>query len=420
LATLAAACGIPEGHGADGGFPDGSPQAIVVRAQDAAADDDADLPDGLDAGLPDAGPQPPDASRPPRDAGPRFPDAGRPIDRPDGGPHDLPWLEVQLTDTAHRLLGVDPSGTLFALLWGGDPSQLWTSRDAVRWFPRPAFRGHEFLRMAALLDGVLLADTTIAGSHVLARSDDHGQTWSEVLPLGDRRMLQPRSVAELRGTVFLAEYQVASQEPVPIHVWASEDRGATWQVRATLEGYRHAHGLLADPLANELWAFMGDPTGAMLRSADAGATWSVVVPAPWGVVVDAVLTPEGLLFGTDGLYVPAFPRIERLLAGDQVRVLRPLPAPSYSIDAVRGGGYLLGTTHEAGGDIYPPGDDAAHLFASPDGWSWTEVLAYDRADPAEYGRLDVYWDLPDGRVLVEFANAAGLGTGFLVARAVLR
>ncbi|HCF60364.1 MAG TPA: exo-alpha-sialidase, partial [Myxococcales bacterium] len=49
--------------------------------------------------------------------------------------------------------------------------------------------------------------------------------------------------------------------------------GESWSVRFTFEGFRHAHGLLADPKTGALWAFMGDYTGGILRSYDSGHSW---------------------------------------------------------------------------------------------------------------------------------------------------
>lgn len=369
---------------------------------------------------------PRDAGRAPRDASEQavvvaMPDSGA---SDAGAAPDAGWtslsLDIESVDAERRLLGVDGAGRMYALASSDSPSRLWTSTDARTWTPLPPFAGHVFVRLSPLSDGVLLADTLEGASHVIARSSDGGATWREVLPLGDRRILQPHSIAELSGEVFLAEYQVATQLPVPINLWASADRGLSWTVRHVFQGYRHAHGLLADPTAGTLWAFLGDPTGAIVRTRDRGASFAAVVPAPLGVIVDAVVTPRGLLFGTDGLYQPSFPRIARLGLDDQLAILADLPGPSYSLHALQPAGFLLGTTREPDGDVYPPGDDAAHLYGSVDGDLWQEVLGFERADPTGYGRLDVYWSLPDGRALVEFANAKGLGTGFLVARPVLR
>lgn len=371
------------------------------------------------------------AGTPPFDASMGTPDGS--ATGSDAGFHSPSSKDLSLhgatTDSAHRVLAVDPGGRIVATAFSDTRSRLWASADARTWTVRGTFPGHDFLSMSALQDGVLVADTVSslpsgAGfRHVLARSADGGATWQEILVLGDRSMLQPHSVAELDGTVFFAEYQTTSIPPVPINLWASLDRGATWSVRHTFLGFRHAHSLLADPASGSLWAFMGDATGATLRSSDMGVTWSVVIPGLQGVIVDAVMTPNGLLFGTDGLYRPAQPRIERLAPGDLLSVLQDLPGPSYSVHKVDPAGFLLGTTRETGGDVYAPGDDSAHLFSSVDGMSWREIMSFPRIDPTAYGRIDVYWSLPDGRVVVEVANGQEFGmtgSGFMLATPVLR
>jgi hypothetical protein len=194
-------------------------------------------------------------------------------------------------------------------------------------------------------------------------------------------------------------------------------------VRYTFEDFRHAHGLHADEASGRLWAFMGDLTGGILRSTDAGFEWQSVLLDPEAVIVDAVTTPEGLLFGTDGLYLPLRPAIKRLRADDTLQTLARLPGPSYSIHPNPAGGFLVGTTRETGGDVYAACDLSAHLFGSADGQVWSEVLALPRASAFDYCRIDPRWSLPTGEVVVDVDNARGFGPGgrgFIVFRMVPR
>lgn len=361
----------------------------------------------------------------------------------------LPGLTVsgRLTDLAHQLLGhqaaralaraplgvvpdvsglltfrathvelrydfkaVDRAGTAYATRVDESHRRVWASDDSGRtWTARgqhPASAA--FLQIATLSDGVLLADTQLRGLHTVARSTDQGATWEDVLPLDGYQMLQPHSVAELGGEVFLAEYQVDTLE-APIRVWVSKDRGATWRVRYTFQGRRHCHALIADPAKKALWALMGDRFGGLLRSTDRGFSWTPVVDGPPGVAVDAVVTPEGLLLGLDNLFLPDRPVIKRVNPDDSVTVLAPLPGPSYSIVRLPSGGYALGTTREVDGDVYPPGDESAHVFASADGERWQEVFDIPRGLRDEYGRADVRWSLPTGEVALELINARSFG-----------
>jgi hypothetical protein len=323
-------------------------------------------------------------------------------------------VEVVRQDLEHDLRAVDHAGTLYATVLGDGDRRLWASGDGGQSFQlRGALPiGDAFGPIAVLGDDTLLADTVTAGKHTVARSTDHGATWQDVLPLGGYRLLQPHSVAELDGAVYLAEYQVAAAI-APIHLWFSADAGATWSVRHVLEGYRHAHAVIADAGRGALWLLMGDGTGGLLRSLDGGTSFAPVVGSPDGVAVDAsVLGDGGLLFGRDALFHPAQPAVVRLDGEDHATVEASLPGPSYSIHALAGGGgFLLGETHEVAGDVYPPDDSSAHLFGSGDGRGWTELMAFTPLSYQDYTRADVRWQLPTGEALVEVANALGYGPG---------
>ncbi|WNZ63710.1 hypothetical protein QEG98_08410 [Myxococcus sp. MxC21-1] len=330
-------------------------------------------------------------------------------------------LKVTLTNSSHEVLTVDTAGTVFAVKRETGRALLWASTDNARsWQPRGRHpQGSSFQVMTSLKDGTLLADTLAPdGMHALARSTDNGATWSDVLPLGLFRMLQPGNIRELHGTVFFGEYQVFANES-PIRIWASTDGGATWKVRATLTGRRHCHSLVADAEQGVLWAMMGDARGGLLRSVDDGVTWSAVVDGPRGVAVDGIITPPGLLFGSDTLYGPDFPSIRLVGANDEMMEMTRLPGPSYSVLRLRGGGFLMGTTRETGGDVYAPGDESAHVFISADGRTWTEFMAYPRLLPDDYARADVYWQLPSGEVLLRLTNVQGIGTGFQLLESTL-
>lgn len=330
-------------------------------------------------------------------------------------------LTETLTNSTHDVLTVDPDGTVFAVQREMGRSLLWASTDNARtWTPRGRHpKGSAFQVMTSLKDGTLIADTLAQGGmHSLSRSTDNGATWRDVLPLGMFRMLQPGNIRELRGTVFFGEYQVFSNES-PIRIWASTDGGATWTVRATLEGRRHCHSLVADAEQGVLWAMMGDARGGLLRSVDDGVTWSAVVDGPRGVAVDGIVTPPGLLFGSDTLYGPDVPSIRRVGADDEMMEMTRLPGPSYSVLRLRDGGYLMGTTRETGGDVYAPGDEAAHLMFSADGVTWAEFKAYPRLLPDDYARADVYWQLTSGEVLLRLTNVQGIGTGFQLLESTL-
>ncbi|WP_228530934.1 MULTISPECIES: sialidase family protein [Myxococcaceae] len=362
-------------------------------------------PPPTDGGVPDAGT--PDAGVP--DAG--SPDAGTSPDAgvPDAGTGTRLTLSVTLTETRFNFLGVDGSGTAYATRFGESESRLYASTDNARtWTLRGTHpNGSSFKELAVLSNGTLIADTQRSSSHWLSRSTDGGRTWSEVLSAGVYRMLTPHSIAELDGTVYWAEYQTFTGEATPIRVWASTDNGATWSVRATLNGHRHAHGLRADPARSALWIYFGDttPQGATLRSTDAGRTWTTLLTGQEGIIVDAEVLPNGdLIFGQDISFLPERPAIGRLSPTGVYTVLAQLPGPSYSGHTVRSGGFVIGATREPGGDIYPPGAENAYLYGSLDGVTWEPLLSYRRLNTVDNARMDVYWELPTGELVLELEN----------------
>jgi hypothetical protein len=170
-----------------------------------------------------------------------------------------------------------------------------------------------------------------------------------------------------------------------------------------------------------LWAMMGDLHGGLLRSTDEGVTWRPVVDGPPGVAVDGVVTPRGLLFGTDNLYAPPRPGVQLVTREDVMVQQAALPGPSYSLFPIAGGGFVMGTTRETRGDVYAPDDVSAHVLYSADGKAWSEFAAFPRLLDTDYARADVYWQLPSGELVLDLSNTIELGArGFLLLKAVRR
>jgi len=327
-----------------------------------------------------------------------------------------PGLEVVHTNTTHHFLAVDPSGRAYALQLGDSASRLYVSTDGARtWTFRARHPlGSWFHVMTALADGTLLANTSRNGRYYISRSGDGGATWSEVLLLDTYRMLTPRNIAELDGTVYLLEYQAFTTGDAPIRLYASADQGRTWQVRQTFLGHRHGHGLAADPARHALWAFFGDTTrqAGLFRSTDAGRTWTRLVAGQDANVVTATVLGDGtLLYGQDISYLPSRPHVAQV-APDGVYVeLAQLTGPAYSTYGASGGGFVVGCAREPDGDIYLPGDVSAHVWISPNGVDWTMARSYPRLSAIENVRADVYYELPSGLLVLQLKNAQGFGSG---------
>jgi len=268
--------------------------------------------------------------------------------------------------------------------------------------------------MTSLADGTLIADVSGSSSHALARSTDHGVTWKNVLQIGPYRMLTPHSIAELDGAIYFAEYQVFTSSSTPIRLWKSPDRGETWTVQQTFDGHRQANGLAVDPQRKALWVYFGatDAQSGVHRSIDGGATWSAIVKGKEGDVVDAQVLPDGsLLCGQSISYQPWRPTVARIGVGGPVSHLATLPSASYSTHAVSTGGFVIGTTYEVFSDVSPAGWTRGSLWGSGDGVQWKKLLDVPRLSSTDDVRVDVYWELATGELVVSVRNAAGFGPG---------
>ena len=318
-------------------------------------------------------------------------------------------LNVTFVDTAHELMAVDPAGTAYGTLTDPDDdgATVWASTDDGRsWAPRgrhPA--GFAFVRMTALSDGVLLGDVLSPDGNILTRSADGGRTWTDVLPMYPYRTLSPHSFDELEGVVYFGEYQDFQGGDTPINLWQSRDRGQTWSVAAAFRGHRHCHAVRADPATRSIWMFFGDvdTEAALVRSTDGGVTWTTQQEGEaTALSVDGTFTPQGLLYSLD-VNPPDVSGILRLSPTGVVTKLATIPGPSYSLHALRGGGYLSGVTRETN-PYYPPDNVSAHLFGSLDGETWAEVAQYPRTTDTDYSQADVYWELRSGEAVVHFYN----------------
>ncbi|WP_253908883.1 WD40/YVTN/BNR-like repeat-containing protein [Corallococcus exiguus] len=397
------------GSGQDGGTPDagsGTPDGGVDAGTPDAGSSDAGsgtADGGVDAGTPDAGSGTDagvDAGTPPVDAGTQGPVT----------------LEPVFTNTTHEVLAVDGAGTVYALALDGSRSKLLASTDGGRTFSArgQGVGGASFWVMAALKDGTLLAQMSRSGSYHLERSTDGGRTWADVASLGSYRAMSPASFAELGSTVFFLEYQTFTSGNTPLRLWASTDGGATWATRATFQDHRHGTALYADATRSVLWATFGSSSAqaAVVRSTDGGRTWTKVMGGyAANAVTGTVLSGGELLLGQSTLYEPEHPKLLRVYASGRVDALMTLPGPAYSVDALMGGGFVMGTARADVGDVQPASDLYARLFTSTDGVAWMEARRYERATSGVLARAEVWGVLPGGDLVVRAENLKGFGTG---------
>jgi hypothetical protein len=123
-----------------------------------------------------------------------------------------------------------------------------------------------------------------------------------------------------------------------------------------------------------------------------------------------VLEDGSLLYGQDTLYLPYQPHIMQLAPDGTYAQLAVLPGPAYSTFAPSTGGFVLGNAREPGGDVYPEGEESAHVWASLNGLDWERMLSYRRLSSTVTVRADVYYELPSGLLILQLQNAQGFGS----------
>jgi hypothetical protein len=71
----------------------------------------------------------------------------------------------------------------------------------------------------------------------------------------------------------------------------------------------------------------------------------------------------------------------------------------------------VGSAREPSGDVYPAGEESAHVWGSFNMLDWEKLRSYRRLDPTVTVRADVYYELPSGLLILQLQNAQGFGPG---------
>ena len=195
-------------------------------------------------------------------------------------------------------------------------------------------------------------------------------------------MLTTRSLAELDGTVYVAEYQTFTNSNATLRIWASEDRGRTWSTRgrpSPRAGTRTEWWPTRPPRAlGRLRRHHPAVRDLPLHRRGADVDEAALEPGGGRRRRDRAPEQETSSSARTSATCPSCPRVARLTPTGGYTALARIVGPSYSIQALRGGGFVVGSAHESGGDIYPAGDNNAYLYGSPDGVSWKKLLTYAR------------------------------------------
>jgi hypothetical protein len=105
------------------------------------------------------------------------------------------------------------------------------------------------------------------------------------------------------GTIYWGEY-FDNRERAEVHIYASTDRGLTWQVAYTFPAgsIRHVHNIVYDPWGDCFWILTGDEGSecqVLRASCDLRSVEVVLAGNQQARAVAAIPTQEGLYLSTD-------------------------------------------------------------------------------------------------------------------------
>jgi hypothetical protein len=292
-------------------------------------------------------------------------------------------------------------------------ARMTLSGDAIEWQPVARytpdwwrnFTVKSRLSFRLVRDG-FHALTTLSSGHIvvvvpgaivtLAPGENEFQLSHRVL-----RGTRPLHISATPGNhIFWGEYfdNPARHE---VHIYASTDRGATWEVAYTFPrgAIRHVHNIVFDEWANCLWVLTGD-NGSECRilrfSCDFKNVDTVLSGNQQARAVALVPTPDGLYFSSDTPLESN--HVYRL---DRAGMLTKLAAlSSSSIYGCRaGGGIFFSTMVEPSQTNL---DRRVHIYGSRDGLDWRSLMQWRKdfwpMSLFQYGNAI----FPDGRNDTEF------------------
>ncbi len=206
-----------------------------------------------------------------------------------------------------------------------------------------------------------------------------------------------------QGTIYWGEY-FDNRERREVHLYASQDRGATWQVAYTFRAgtIRHVHNIVYDRWADRLWILTGDEGEEckVLRAAfDLGSIETVISGNQQARAVAAIPTPEALYLSTDTPY--EHNHVYRLDRTGHLKQLVDLNASSIYGCQVQHGLFFSTMAEPSAANT----DNEVHLVGSSDGACWQTLARWKKDSLSmkyfQYGNVF----LPDGENMTGFLAA---------------
>ena len=178
------------------------------------------------------------------------------------------------------------------------------------------------------------------------------------------------------GRIYWGEY-FDNRERSEVHIYASDDRGLTWQVAHTFPSgsIRHVHNIVYDRWGSCLWILTGDE-GAECRilraSCDLRSIETVISGNQQARAVAAIPTKDALYLSTDTPHEKN--HVYRLDRADRLESVGSLS--SSSIYGCQAGNSLFFSTMVEPSRVNPSRE--VKVFGSREGWEWQVALTWGK------------------------------------------
>jgi photosystem II stability/assembly factor-like uncharacterized protein len=323
----------------------------------------------------------------------------------------VPQFQVISQDSGFLTLAVDHNGVAYGSpvpVNGTYSYMLYRSTDEGQtWSHIYDFPSYSHMYFVSVLsDNTLLAHVD-TGAMNLYRSTDGGSTWARVLTMPTSPVfyttLTAHSVTDLvtQNTryVFAGSYNLGDSTNHTNYIWRSADDGATWSLVYQSINHRHIHFIQANPYNGALYVGYGDAGSqvSIERSTDQGISWTPICPGDPCKAVDIAFDPAGFaIFGQDNPFSDSY-IMKMDVASGALTPITKLPGPSYSDLRLSQDVWLVGETHEPG----MVDDGYVHLFASDDGGnSFVDVFKKPYLSANSYSKVLVQFAYPNGDIPV--------------------
>lgn len=228
-----------------------------------------------------------------------------------------------------------------------------------------------FHALAVLDDGTLIG--AVPGAIVTKRPSDAEFRVTHRVLRGTRPL---HITATPAGRVYWGEY-FDNRERAEVHIYASDDRGSSWQVAYTFPAgsVRHVHNIVCDRWGDCLWIFTGDEGGEckILRASyDMRTVDSVIAGNQQARAVAAIPARDAVYLSTDTPYEQN--HVYRLERSGQLQCVGDLN--SSSIHGCRVGDALFFSTMVEPSAVNTSGE--VQLVGASNGDDWSTLLRWNK------------------------------------------